>query len=107
MRLSWSGVGSADTPSESNHAWARTFRERECGAVRAVTGRSQRGAMLDAESLRKQLLAVQQCTTREGLNRLTRLLWRQFDTPANAKALAQLRARIEAQRATLDRNDPR
>lgn len=63
--------------------------------------------MLDAETLRHQLLAVQQCTTRDGLDRLTRLIWRTYDTPANEPALAQLRARIEAQRAILDRNDPR
>ena len=63
--------------------------------------------MLDADTLRRQLLAVQQCVTREGLDRLTRLLWRTYDTPANQAALKQLRTRIEAQRAILDRNDPR
>ncbi len=62
---------------------------------------------LDHEALRRHSLAVQQCTTRDLLDRLTRLLWRQYDTPANQTALGQLRARIEAQRAILDRNDPR
>lgn len=52
--------------------------------------------MLDSETLRRRLFAVQQCTTREGLDRVTRLFWRQYDTPANQTALAQLRARIEA-----------
>jgi hypothetical protein len=64
-------------------------------------------AILDADTLRRQLLAVQQCVTRDRLDKLTRLLWRTYDTPANATALAQLRARIETQRAILDRNDPR
>jgi hypothetical protein len=64
--------------------------------------------MLDPETLRRHLLQVQQCTTRVGLDKLTRLLWREYSgKPANESALAQLRARIEAQRAILDRNDPR
>jgi hypothetical protein len=72
-----------------------------------VTEPLHRGAMLDAETLRRHLLSVQQCVTWEGLDKLTRLLWRVYDTPANKTALQQLRARIEAQRAILDRNDPR
>ena len=64
--------------------------------------------MLDAETLRRHLLSVQQCTTRSGLDKLTRLLWREYSgNPANQTALDQLRARIEAPSAILDRNDPR
>jgi hypothetical protein len=63
--------------------------------------------MLDSATLKRHLLAVQQCTTRDGLDRLTRLLWRTYDTPANQAALQQLRARIECQRDIIARNDPR
>jgi hypothetical protein len=72
-----------------------------------VTARSHRGDMLDSVTLKRHLISVQQCVTREGLDKLTRLLWRTYDTPENQAALKQLRARIEAQRAILDRNDPR
>jgi hypothetical protein len=64
--------------------------------------------MLDVATLKRQLLAVQQCTTRKGLDKLTRLLWREYSgNPANRIALDQLRARIESQRSIIDRNDPR
>lgn len=62
---------------------------------------------LDSVTLRRHLLAVQQCVTREGLDKLTRLLWREYNLPQNAPAMQQLRARIEAQRAIIARNDPR
>ncbi len=64
--------------------------------------------MLDSDTLRRHLLSVQQCTTRPGLDKLTRLLWREYSgNPVNQTALEQLRVRIEAQRAILARNDPR
>jgi hypothetical protein len=73
-----------------------------------VTVPPQRGGVLDSETLRRHTVSVQQCATREGLDRLTKLLWRTYSgNPANRKALHQLRVRIEAQRAILDRNDPR
>jgi hypothetical protein len=48
-----------------------------------VTPPLQGHPMLDTETLRRHLLSVQQCVTREGLDKLTRLLWRTYDTPAN------------------------
>ena len=60
---------------------------------------------LDWQTLKRHVLAVAQCTTREGLDRLTRVFWRTCDTPRNAAARSQWRARIEAQREIPDRND--
>lgn len=62
---------------------------------------------LDPETAKMYANRVMQCTTRRGLDSLTRLIWRTYDAPRNAAALAQLRTRIEAQRVVLDRNDPR
>lgn len=61
---------------------------------------------------REKDLAVQimQCTTRAGLDKLTRLVWRTYSAPIsgmNDAALGRLKARIEAQRAVIARNDPR
>lgn len=64
--------------------------------------------LLDHQTLKRHLVAIQQCTTRPGLDKLTRLLWREYSgNPANKQALAQLQTRIECQRAILNRNNPR
>jgi hypothetical protein len=62
---------------------------------------------LDAATLKRLVVQVGQCITRKDLDRLTRSWWKTYESPANGVALDQLKARIQAQRAILERNDPR
>jgi hypothetical protein len=60
---------------------------------------------LDVNTVRHLARSITMCTTRRGLDALTRLIWRTYSGPDGA--LEQLRIRIEAQRSILERNDPR